>query len=87
VDDQQSRARTVVELREGMARLGWGVGELWSAAIELGDVGSESDVREHLATGNHLSSAQHLVLVAAVRDAGLGAGGEGAGRDGERNCG
>jgi len=39
---------------------------------ELNDVGT--DLREHVATGNHLSNAQHFILIAAVGDASLEAG-------------
>jgi len=68
VDDQQHGDRAFVDVDAQMVRLGWGVFELWSAAIGLGDVGTVADVREHLASGNHLSEAQHTVLVAALHD-------------------
>jgi len=74
VDDQQPGDHAFIDMDEQMARLGWGVAALWSAAIRLGDVGSVADVREHLESGNHLSDAQHMVLVAALRDGLLDAG-------------
>ena len=52
-----------------MEKLRWGPRELYLASFAYGSVGDESDVRRHLATGDHLGMAEQLVLAAALNDA------------------
>lgn len=59
------------ELR-AMERLGWTARELLVATMQYGDVGTIGDVREHLATGNHLPPGRKAFIAAALWDAEIG---------------
>jgi hypothetical protein len=56
------------ELR-AIERLGWTTQQVFSAAIQYGDVGSEDDVAEHLRTGDHLPPEKKTFIAAALWDA------------------
>ena len=58
------------ELR-AMRRLGWTASDLFGATLAYGDVGTVDDVRQHLATGDHLAPRQKAYIAAALWDAGI----------------
>jgi hypothetical protein len=60
--------REIASVRAAMDRLWWDVRDLFVACLQYGDVGTEADLRAHLATGDRLTDAQHAVIVATLND-------------------
>ena len=58
----------VATIKAAMERLYWDVRDLYITCFQYGDIGTEADLREHLATGRHLRPEQHVVLVVAINE-------------------
>lgn len=65
---EEAVEQDVTPIREAMDRLQWDPRDLYVACFQYGDVGTEADLGEHLATGRHLRPEQHVVLLVALNE-------------------
>jgi len=71
---EEAVEQDVTPIREAMDRLYRDPRDLDIACFQYGDIGTEADLREHLATGRHLQPEQHVVLVVALDEGLMGRG-------------